>query len=711
MESYEEKFNVLNHCDTFAILNRWGNIDSGGNQIQGIYNRDTRFINHLHLLLNGMPLDLLSSSITEENGTLSTDLSNPGFTSLNGIKVAAASLHIHRSQFLKDEVFHEKLDIQNYLDHPCSVKLSLVIKGDFADIFEVRGVKRKARGRLMPLTKSEDGQLVISYEGLDHIRRKAIIYFSQPFEADLAHQLLHFPLDLAAKGLGQLEYAIHFEQTGRASQPKIAYEMAKDELIPRLKHKNAYFPIIETSNEQFTHWLNRSQADLVSLMAETPYGKYPYAGVPWYNTAFGRDGIITAWQTLWLAPQLSKEVLLFLAAHQAEQEDKASDAEPGKILHEMRNGEMVALNELPFKKYYGTIDATPLFIMLAGAYYQRTGDLSTMKQLWPHIEAALNWIDNYGDFDGDDFVEYQHKAEKGLTNQGWKDSFDAISHADGTLAKSPIALCEVQGYVYAAKKSASYIAYALGKTAVAQKLKKSVLDLRKKFNEQFWIEEKQCFALALDGDKKPCMINTSNAGHALFTGIAYEHLASKLVKTLLHPDLFAGWGIRTLAANEARYNPMSYHNGSIWPHDVALIASGFAKYGFVVEAARLTTALFDASLFIPLQRLPELFCGFERRQGEGPTAYPVACSPQAWSVSSVFLLLQSLLGLEIIPDKKVIRFNKPYLPSFLSWIKLSGIQVDSLRINLEVLRHKSNEHVSIYWNNQPKDWKMEVSME
>ncbi|MDM8175090.1 glycogen debranching N-terminal domain-containing protein [Olivibacter sp. 47] len=349
MESYEEKFNVLNHCDTFAILNRWGNIDSGGNQIQGIYNRDTRFINHLHLLLNGMPLDLLSSSITEENETLSTDLSNPGFTSLNGIKVAAASLHIHRSQFLKDEVFHEKLDIQNYLDHPCSVKLSLVIKGDFADIFEVRGVKRKARGRLMPLTKSEDGQLVISYEGLDHIRRKAIIYFSQPFEADLAHQLLHFPLDLAAKGLGQLEYAIHFEQTGRASQPKIAYEMAKDELIPRLKHKNAYFPIIETSNEQFTHWLNRSQADLVSLMAETPYGKYPYAGVPWYNTAFGRDGIITAWQTLWLAPQLSKEVLLFLAAHQAEQEDKASDAEPGKILHEMRNGEMVALNELPLK--------------------------------------------------------------------------------------------------------------------------------------------------------------------------------------------------------------------------------------------------------------------------------------------------------------------------------------------------------------------------
>ncbi|WP_134088101.1 amylo-alpha-1,6-glucosidase [Olivibacter sp. XZL3] len=709
MESYEEKFRVLNHCDTFAILNRWGNIDPNGNQVQGIYNRDTRFINNLALRLNGIPLDLLSSSVTEENEALSTDLSNPVLKSSNGTEIPAASLHIHRSQFLKDEVFHEKLDLRSYLNFSCAVNLSLLIQGDFADIFEVRGAKRKQRGKLLPLTKGEDGQLVICYEGLDLITRKAIIYFSQPFEVDLKNYEVRFPLELTAKGAYQLEYAIHFEQTGRATQPKTAFIAAKDELAPQLQNRNAYFPVVETSNEQFTHWLNRSQADLVSLMAETPYGKYPYAGVPWYNTAFGRDGIITAWQTLWLAPQLAKDVLLFLAAHQATQEDHASDAEPGKILHEIRNGEMVALNELPFKHYYGTIDATPLFIMLAGAYFQRTNDRETIKDLWPHINAAIEWMDRYGDLDGDGFVEYEHKAEKGLTNQGWKDSFDAVSHVDGTLAKWPIALCEVQGYVYAAKLSASNIARELGYMELSKKLQASASSLRTNFNERFWIEEKQCFALALDGDKKPCAVKSSNAGHVLFTGIAYEHLVPKLIKTLLHPNLFAGWGIRTLAADEVQYNPMSYHNGSIWPHDVALIAAGFAQYGFVREAAQLATALFDASLFIPLQRLPELFCGFDRRQGEGPTAYPVACSPQAWSVSSVFLLLQSLLGIEILPEQKTIYFRNSYLPSYLDWVKIKGLQAQDLRIDLEILRHKDSEHISVNWRNQPKDWKMVIA--
>jgi glycogen debranching enzyme len=704
---FDDRIQVLNHCDTFAILNRWGNIDPNGKKVQGLYNCDTRFINHLNLLLDNRPLDLLSSSITEENDTLSTDLCNPVLMLPDHSTIPAASIHVRRSQFVKDNVFHEKLEIENFLDHAINVTLSLEFKGDFADIFEVRGLQRERKGTLMSIRKTDNKRMEIPYTGLDQTHRKAIIHFSESFsDQPENHHQVTFPILLLAKKVFVLEYAIHFEQADRASQPLKTYVQAKDLLIPGLRKKNAYFPVIETSNEQFTHWINRSQADLVSLMADTPYGKYPYAGVPWYNTAFGRDGIITALQTLWLAPQLAKDVLFFLAAHQATAEDKASDAEPGKILHEIRNGEMVALNEVPFRKYYGTVDATPLYVMLAGAYYKRTDDLNTIKQLWPNIQAALNWIDVYGDQDGDGFVEYQHKADKGLTNQGWKDSYDAISNIDGSLAKDPIALCEVQGYVYAAKIQAAELASSLGDITYAERLKSEAFALKKAFNEQFWDEGNECFVLALDGDKKPCNVKSSNAGQVLFTEIADAKSASKLVKTLMQPTFFCGWGIRTLAADEIRYNPMSYHNGSVWPHDVSLIAAGFAKYGYIEEAARLTTGLFDASLFIPLQRLPELFCGFNSRKGEGPTAYPVACSPQAWSVSAVFLLLQSLLGIEILPGKKTIRFVSPYLPAYLESIVIKSLSVDSLKVDLEIRRNKGEQHVSIKWSNQPKDWRL-----
>jgi len=702
----DDRIQVLNHCDTFAILNRWGNIHPKGRQIQGLYNRDTRFINCLILLLNDQQLDLLSSTITEENDILSTDLCNLSFTLPDGTVLPHGSIHIRRSQFVKDDGFHEKIEVENFLDYAVELFLSLQFKGDFADIFEVRGLHRERKGKLLAIHANGNNYIEIPYLGLDRVQRKAIVHFSTAFDQFNEDYRASFPIQLAAKQTRFLDYAIHFEEADRTSKPVQTYKRAKALLAPNLQEKNAYFPIVETSNEQFTHWIHRSRADLVSLMADTPHGRYPYAGVPWYNTAFGRDGIITALQTLWLAPDLAKDVLLFLSAYQATTADAAADAEPGKILHETRNGEMVALNEVPFKRYYGTIDATPLYILLAGEYYQRTADTETIKQIWPNICAALEWIDTYGDQDGDGFVEYHHKAENGLTNQGWKDSYDSISYANGNLAKPPIALCEVQGYVYTAKLHAAKLAKLLGDKPLAERLETESKQLRKAFNEAFWNDGINSFVLALDGDKKPCNVKSSNAGQVLFTGIAYPHRAAKLVKTLMRPELFCGWGIRTLATDEARYNPMSYHNGSVWPHDVSLIAEGFAQYGFIKEAAQLTTGLFDASLFIPLQRLPELFCGFDRRKGEGPTAYPVACSPQAWSVSSVFLLLKALLRIRIVPSQKSIYFDNPYLPTYLDWIRIKDLSVDSLKVNLEILRNKDKNHVSVKWDNQPKDWKL-----
>jgi glycogen debranching enzyme len=368
----------------------------------------------------------------------------------------------------------------------------------------------------------------------------------------------------------------------------------------------------------------------------------------------------------------------------------------------MRTGEMANTGEIPFKEYYGTIDATPLFIMLAGMYYERTADMGTIKKLWPNILAALNWIDQYGDIDGDGFVEYRHKAKNGLTNQGWKDSHDSIMYEDGQLAEPAIALCEVQGYVYAAKYYAGRLAIFRKEPALSQKLFKEAAELKKKFNKQFWDDQLNCYVLALDGEKRPCRVVSSNAGHCLFTRIATEENARKLADTLLSSDMFTGWGIRTLSAKENRYNPMSYHNGSIWPHDNALIAYGLSLYGLQEQALKIMQGMFDAGLFIDMQRLPELFCGFDRRRGEGPTDYPVACSPQAWSVAVVFMMLQACFCIDINALTKTITFEKPTLPPYLDHVYISNLTVGDSYCNLNLTRTQFD--VSFNLLQKPEDW-------
>jgi glycogen debranching enzyme len=452
---------------------------------------------------------------------------------------------------------------------------------------------------------------------------------------------------------------------------------------------------VATSNPLVNLWLDRCVSDLAMLTTMLPTGPYPFAGVPWYSTTFGRDGILTALEYLWVDPSLGRGVLAFLAATQATQPDAARDAEPGKILHEARLSEMANTGEIPFGRYYGTVDATPLFLVLAAAWHKRTGDTAFIRSIWPNIVMALQWIDTHGDPDGDGFVEYARRSAEGLVQQGWKDSHDSIFHADGEMAQAPIALCEVQGYVYEGKLGAAQLAAAVGEAGLAQRLREQAQSLRERFQRAFWCEEIGSYALALDGGKRQCKVLSSNAGHALWSGIASPEHAARIIEGMALPGFFSGWGIRTIAGGQARYNPMSYHNGSIWPHDNALIAAGMARYGRNDEAMKLLAAMFDASLHFDSHRLPELFCGFARRHGTGPTLYPVACSPQAWSAASAFGFLQACLGLELDAATAQITLRTPHLPEFIDWIRLERLGVPGAQADLLLKRYESNVGIEV----------------
>jgi glycogen debranching enzyme len=703
--NYDDRVKVLNHYDTFAILDRWGDVHPHGKKIQGIYHQGIRFLNRLELKLNERKTLLLSSAIKEDNDILSVDLTNPDLSIDN---ILENTLHISRNIFLRNGVYYEEISFANYGGQECSFDISLSFEADFKDLFEIRGIDRKipANKAELHITKNE---IIFSYEGMDKLRRRTEIVFSEMDSPDIRKHHAAFHIVLKPHETKKINYTILFNTDEKFISTEqlrntTDFDDAKDLLREDLVKTRSLFPEIFTANEQFNHWINRSRADLLSLLTQTPYGKYPYAGVPWYNTAFGRDGIITAMEVLWVAPEIARDVLRFLSAMQAKEFIPEKDAEPGKIMHETRTGEMANTGEVPFKEYYGTIDATPLYIMLAGMYYERTGNLEFIKTIWSNIKAALYWIDHYGDIDGDGFVEYKHKAENGLTNQGWKDSHDSIMHEDGNLCEPPIALSEVQGYVYGAKKYASVLAKALDENQFSLTLEQKAEEVKKKFNDVFWDHDLNSYILALDGDKKPCRVISSNPGHCLFSGIIDQDKAKPLVESLISENMFSGWGIRTLSADAVRYNPMAYHNGSIWPHDNALIAYGFARYGFSSEVLKITQALFDASLFIELQRLPELYCGFSRRRNEGPTAYPVACSPQAWSVAAVFMLIQSFLRIEINALSKTIIFNKPQLPDYLDKISISNLRIGENICQFELYRHKYDVAFNVI--QKPEEWEL-----
>jgi glycogen debranching enzyme len=502
------------------------------------------------------------------------------------------------------------------------------------------------------------------------------------------------PIHLDVRQSTELSLEIRYEMN-EEQNPVSSYESE----LALVSSRRASGPLaqidIYTSNEQFNDWANRSQADLQMLAADTAFGPYPYAGVPWFSTEFGRDGILTALEVLWVAPDLAKGVLAYLAATQATTHDASRDSEPGKIQHETRQGEMAMLGEVPFSRYYGSIDSTPLFIVLAGAYYERTGDLAFLRSIWPNIEAALEWIDRYGDIDGDGFVEYARQSDTGLLQQGWKDSQDSVFHEDGRLAQPPIALCEVQAYVYTAKSKTAALAQALGFSQRAERLLRDADELKKKFEEAFWCDDLSTYVLALDGEKRQCRVRSSNAGQCLFSGIT-SPVHDKQTKELLQSAaLFSGWGVRTLAVTERRYNPMSYHNGSVWPHDNALIAFGDRCSRDKQLALKILSGLLDLSIFTELHRLPELICGFPRRPGKGPTLYPVACSPQAWASGAIFLTLQSCLGLSIDATRSRIYLDYTALPEALTSVRIRNVRVGKAAVDLSFERYSQTVGVNI----------------
>jgi glycogen debranching enzyme len=711
----DDRTQVLKQGDTFAIFDRFGDIETLGMGEFGIYHQDTRFLSGLVLRLAAQRPLLLSSTIKDDNAILAVDLMNPDLWHEGELTIPRGTLHIFRSKVLWDSACHERLRLHNYGRTEAVFSLSLAFEADFVDIFEVRGAERERRGCRLPAERSDD-MLVLGYQGLDGRVRRTRIAF-EPAPEQLHETEAVFEFRLPPGGEANVRWAIACEQEATATTHEVQrgdepvggslwYDDAAREAVDALETARAGDPRVFTSNEQFNDWLNRSASDLYMMETSTAWGEYPYAGVPWYSTPFGRDGIITALQYLWYNPAIARGVLTYLAATQADAEIPEQDAQPGKILHETRAGEMAALGEVPFARYYGTVDATPLYVMLAGAYLDRTGDLELVGELWPNVERALSWIDIYGDADDDGFVEYASQAKQGLIHQGWKDSHDSVFHADGTLAHGPIALCEVQGYTFAARRAAAAIASALGYTARAEALRQQAETLRKHFEATFWCEDLSTYALALDGRKQPCRVRTSNPGHCLYTGIVSTERAYRTAATLTSELTFSGWGIRTVCASESRYNPMSYHNGSVWPHDNSLIAAGFARYGLRDHAAAVLTGLFDASLFFELHRMPELFCGFRRRPGESPTHYPVSCSPQAWASGACWLLFQACLGLDIRGAGRKICFTKPFLPPFLAEIQIRDLVVGNASVDLELIRH--DEDVSV--NVLRRDGEVEVTI-
>ncbi len=690
----ERQLRTLKHDDMFAVFDQNGDAQAAAGNPTGIYYRDTRYLSRLSLTFDGARPILLSSTIRDDNATLTCDLTNPDLYHKNGEPAFQHDLvHIRRSRFLWNEACYERVAVRNYDDQPRTIRIAVQFAADFADLFEVRGTRRNVHGT-MELTDVGPARVILAYTGRDKKRRRTSVAF-EPAPDRLGSNEAFFDLHLNAGDSKLIFVEIRCDPEHDVGATAATFYLALRNARRAMRALSSRAASVATSNEIFNEAVRRDVADLYLLTTNMPQGPYPYAGIPWFSTAFGRDALITSLQTLWLDPAIARGVLGFLADNQASAADPAADAEPGKILHEVRHGEMAELGEVPFRHYYGSIDSTPLFIMLAGAYLKRTGDLATMRQLWPHIERALSWIDTDGDRDGDGFVEYGRRTAEGLANQGWKDSQDAIFHADGTLARGTIALVEVQGYVYAAWQGAAEIGRRLGLEERALRLEDKAERLRKRFDEAFYDEALGTYVLALDGEKKPCRVRSSNAGYALLTGIAYPERAAAVVKTLMAGSSFSGWGVRTIASTEARYNPMSYHNGSVWPHDNALIAAGFARYGFRQEAARIFEGLFAASMYIDLRRLPELFCGFPRQRSNGPTFYPVACSPQAWAAAAPLSLIQSSLGLAFDPDAAEVIFENPVLPPFLDAITLRGLSVPGGSVDVSLTRAQTEVAVTV----------------
>jgi glycogen debranching enzyme len=569
---------------------------------------------------------------------------------------------------------------------------------DFADIFEIRGVRRRsARGRVLN-TKPTDSGLRIPYVGEDDLFRETIVEFSpHPTDLDVAEggsASADWDVDVEPGGSLRFEITVEPSLQGHRASPA-SFEDARGAADRDFASWKSSCASVDSSQWTFNRVVDASIRDIHALATPANNGRVVAAGIPWYVAPFGRDSLLTNQEMLLVSQDEARRTLLYLAAHQATEDDPDRDSEPGKVLHELRAGELARAGHIVHTPYYGTVDATPLFLILAASYYQWTGDLSTLSDLRPNLDAALQWINEFGDIDGDGLVEYRKRASGGLDNQGWKDSEDCIMHRDGSLADGPIALVEVQGYVYMAKRAIADVYTALGVTDVAAALLDEAETLKSIFDDAFWMPDEGTYALALDGAKRCVASVTSNPGHCLYAGIAPADKAEMVVERLMAADMFSGWGIRTLSSSSKAFNPMSYHNGSVWPHDNAVAAAGFKRYGFHDATERVANALLDAAVDTRDLRLPELYCGFDRRPGAPFVRYPVACNPQGWAAAAPIMVLQALLGVSASASERLLIVDEPHLPQWLPEVRLRNLRVGPARVDLRFLRRGSSTSVSV----------------
>ena len=671
---------VIKHNRAFFLSNRFGDVPEDNQAALGLYYRDTRFLSRLELTLDDLQPLLLHSS-TERNYWQIVELAYPiavmdpqGFEQKENIGIS-------RSRLLGDSLL-ERIEVANYGSEARPIRLRLQFDADFLDVFEVRGMDRRTTEPGEHQTPEVTGDSVtLNYVGADGVTRSTNIRFSPAPETLSEHEaVFEFALGHGDQASLMLEIVPAIE---RERPPAQEYREARQQLEHSYTAWRKRCTRFKTGNTQLTGFLERAVIDLRMLLAEDDDGGFRIdAGVPWYSALFGRDSIITAYECLGVNPQLAWGVLRALASQQGKQEDDWREEEPGKILHEVRVGELAGSGEVPHTPYFGSVDTTPLWLVLLTYAYAWTADLEAVRQLWPNALAALDWIDKYGDRDGDGFVEYEKRSPRGLDNQGWKDSWNGILHPDGTLAEPPIALVEAQGYVYQAKARMAPLARAVGDTQLAERLEREASGLKKKFNDAFWMEDEGYYALALDGEKRQVTTITSNPGHGLWSGIIDDEKAPRVARKLVSPSLSSGWGVRTLASRQNAYDPLGYHTGAIWPHDNALIAHGLKLYGFDVEAMKVVDQLSAAGASFPLGRYPELFCGFSRDDVPVPVEYPVACRPQAWATGAPLLMVRSYGGFTADAPGGRLYVIRPQLPAWLDRVDILGMRVGSARVDL-----------------------------
>jgi glycogen debranching enzyme len=672
------RFFALKEGDSFLVADAVGDIVGGA---EGFFRDDTRVLSHFRLTLAGRPPSLLSAAISQDSVLFTAHMTNRPLPPVGERVTPKSVVHLERNRLLWSGVMYERLSFSNYGEYDIALPVTLTFGADFRDMFEVRGERRPHRGRVLPAEITNNG-VVLGYVGLDGAARSMAIGFS-PIPLEISAERADFIVNLPRRGSTAIFIEVGQDRPPEPSGAAHRAAMIHARLAMRTRRRRS--ARITTSGRVFNDWIARSQADLAILTTDLPTGPYPYAGVPWFSTAFGRDAIITALQTLWLDPALARGVLSFLAMNQARDASAFHDSSPGKIMHETRKGEMSNQGELPFGKYYGSADATPLFVILAERFAERTGDFGFIDELWPALESAMEWIDGPGDSNQDGLVDYARQLDSGLANQGWKDSHDAVFHADGRFPSTPVALIEVQAYVFAARRAMASLARHRGDAQKANHWRRQAVALRAAIEDRFWMKSRKFYGIAVDGDGELCRVRTSNAAHLLYVGLPAAERAAHVANQLMSSAFNSGWGIRTVAVGEARYNPMSYHNGSVWPHDTAIAAAGLARYGRRDATIRLMSQMFEAAVHFE-SRLPELFCGFERFPGEAPISYPVACLPQAWAAGSIFMMLQACLGLSIDGFRREVRIDRPRLPVGIDHLTIERLVVGNASLTIEFHR-------------------------